>query len=210
MFIQIAEKRIMEKHHSENEMQRETFRGHLPPPFYSGKDEIGRIGYLAEPGLPHITSEDPSNYGVGGYYGNTYRQHHSHAILPDQVEGDRDTYRHLGDWRQPVDPDRSWHEERFRREGYRSMEERIESGQGHRGKGPRSYRRSDERILEDLNQRLHDDPWLDASDLEISSEGGEVTLTGTVPDKFSKRRAEDLAESIPGVTSVGNKLRIKA
>lgn len=197
----------MEKHHSKNQMET-THRGHLPPPFYSGKDEIRRIGYPAEPGLPHITKEDRSNYGVGGYYGNTYRPHRSHAILPDQ--GYRDTYRHLGDRRQPVDPDRSWHEERFKREGYRSIDERIESGQGHRGKGPRAYRRSDERILEDLNQRLHDDPWLDASDLEISSEGGEVILTGTVPDKFSKRRAEDLAESISGVRSVGNKLRIKA
>ena len=196
----------MEKHHSKAQMET-TFRGHLPPPFYSGKDEIRRIGYPAEPGLPHISNEDSSNYGVGGYYGNTYRPHQSHATLPDR--GHRDTYRHLGDWRQPVDPDRTWHEERSSREGYSPIDERIESGQGHRGKGPRNYRRSDERILEDLNQRLHDDPWLDASDLEISSEGGEVLLTGSVPDKFSKRRAEDLAESIRGVTSVANKLRIK-
>jgi|SRR5687768_2023121 len=200
----------MEKHHLKNQMQRETtFRGHLPPPFYSGKDEIGRTGYLAEPGLPRITREDSSNYGVGGYYGNTYRPH-SHAITPDRMEGDRDTYRHLGDWRQPVDPRRSWQEERLEREGYRSMDERMKSGHGHRGKGPRSYRRSDERILDDLNQRLHDDPWLDASDLETSLQDGEVILAGTVPDKFSKRRAEDLAESIPGVTSVANRLRIKA
>lgn len=200
----------MEKHHSKEQMQRETkFRGHLPPPFYTGKDEIRQIGYLAEPGLPRILSEDSSNYGVGGYYGNTYRQRQLHAIIPDRMEGDRDTYRHLGDWRQPVDPDRSWHEERFNREGYRSMDDRIESGQNHRGKGPRTYRRSDERILEDLNQRLRDDPWLDASDVETSSESGEVILSGTVPDKLSKRRAEDLAESVPGVTSVRNGLRVK-
>lgn len=47
----------MEKHHSKAQMET-TFRGHLPPPFYSGKDEIRRIGYPAEPGLPHISDED--------------------------------------------------------------------------------------------------------------------------------------------------------
>ena len=87
----------MEKHHSKNHMRRETpFRGHLPPPFYIGKDEITRIGYPAEPALPHITSEDSSNYGVGGYYRNTSRAPQSHAIIQDQVGGSRDTYRHLG------------------------------------------------------------------------------------------------------------------
>jgi len=34
--------------------------------------------------------------------------------------------------------------------------------QGHRGRGPRATKRSDERIRADLWERLSDDPWIDA------------------------------------------------
>jgi hypothetical protein len=37
--------------------------------------------------------------------------------------------------------------------------------------------------------------------------GGEVTLTGTVESRYAKRLAEDLAESVSGVTHVQNNLR---
>ena len=36
----------------------------------------------------------------------------------------------------------------------------------------------------------------------------EVTLTGTVRDRNEKRRAEDLAESVSGVSHVQNNLRV--
>jgi hypothetical protein len=36
-----------------------------------------------------------------------------------------------------------------------------------------------------------------------------VTLTGTVPTREQRRRAEDIAESISGVTHVQNNLRVK-
>jgi osmotically-inducible protein OsmY len=35
------------------------------------------------------------------------------------------------------------------------------------GRGPRGYRRSDERIREDINDRLTDDWYIDASDVEV-------------------------------------------
>jgi osmotically-inducible protein OsmY len=78
----------------------------------------------------------------------------------------------------------------------------------HRGKGPKGYRRSDGRIEEDVNDRLSYDSWVDASDIEVKVSSGEVTLTGTVYDRFAKRRAEDIAESIPGVTNVENRIRV--
>jgi hypothetical protein len=37
----------------------------------------------------------------------------------------------------------------------------------------------------------------------------EVTLTGTVNSREDKRRAEDIAESVSGVTNVENRLRVK-
>lgn len=78
----------------------------------------------------------------------------------------------------------------------------------HRGKGPRNYSRSDDRIREDVNDRLSDDPFVDASDIEVSVSDGDVTLTGTVDHRSTKRRAEDLAESVSGVKNVENRLRV--
>lgn len=79
---------------------------------------------------------------------------------------------------------------------------------GHRGKGPRNYTRSDDRMKEDINDRLSDDPFVDASDVDVSVSNGEVTLTGTVDHRSTKRRAEDLAEAVSGVRNVENRLRV--
>lgn len=76
-----------------------------------------------------------------------------------------------------------------------------------RGKGPKNYRRSDERIREDVSDRLSDDPYIDASDIHIKVEEGNVVLSGRVEDRQAKRRAADLAESTRGVTNVENRLR---
>ena len=78
----------------------------------------------------------------------------------------------------------------------------------YRGKGPRNYSRSDERVKEDVNDRLSDDPFVDASDIDVTVTNGEVTLTGTVDHRSTKRRAEDLAESVSGVKNVENRLRV--
>lgn len=79
--------------------------------------------------------------------------------------------------------------------------------QDHRGRGPRAYVRSDARILEDVYDTLTDDSWIDASDIDVSVSDGEVTLAGTVGDRSSKRRAEDVTEDISGVKHVQNNLR---
>jgi osmotically-inducible protein OsmY len=78
----------------------------------------------------------------------------------------------------------------------------------HRGKGPKGYRRSDERIKEDVNDRLTDYPHLDASEIVVSVDKCEVTLNGTVNDRADKRIAEAVAESVSGVINVQNNLRV--
>ena len=78
----------------------------------------------------------------------------------------------------------------------------------YRGKGPKNYNRSDERIKEDINDRLSDDPFVDASDVEVTVASAEVTLTGTVDTRQAKRRAEDIAEEVSGVRNVENRLRV--
>jgi osmotically-inducible protein OsmY len=76
------------------------------------------------------------------------------------------------------------------------------------GRGPRGYQRSDERVREDINDRLTDDAYIDATDVEVIVNNGMVTLMGRVSSREEKRRAEDIAESARGVTDVSNQLRV--
>ena len=88
--------------------------------------------------------------------------------------------------------------------------ERIDRGDvpSRRGQGPKGYERSDERIREDVSDRLYDDPHVDASEIDVGVSGGEVTLSGTVDSRDARRRAEDVAERVSGVTYVQNNLRV--
>jgi len=79
----------------------------------------------------------------------------------------------------------------------------------HRGRGPKNYSRSDDRVREDVSDRLTDDWQVDASEIELSVSKGEVTLTGTVNDRMQRRRAEDVVERVSGVTHVQNNLRVR-
>jgi len=78
----------------------------------------------------------------------------------------------------------------------------------HRGKGPKNYKRSPERIKDDVNDKLSDNWMIDASNIEVEVQGSEVTLNGTVDSRETKRRAEDVAESVSGVTNVQNNLKV--
>ncbi|RPF72729.1 BON domain-containing protein [Aurantiacibacter spongiae] len=79
----------------------------------------------------------------------------------------------------------------------------------HRGRGPSNYTRSDERILEDCCDRLTEDRRVDARNITVTVEGGEVTLDGTVDNRMQKRRAEDCVHDLSGVGHVQNNLRLK-
>ncbi|MFP7723210.1 BON domain-containing protein [Lysobacter sp. A3-1-A15] len=85
-----------------------------------------------------------------------------------------------------------------------------QQGQSHRGRGPRQYTRSDERILEDVCERLTDDHDIDASDIEVKAQSGSVTLEGSVTERWMKHRAEDLVDACSGVKQVDNRLRVKS
>ena len=89
--------------------------------------------------------------------------------------------------------------EGYGREGY---------GGPHVGRGPRNYRRSDERIREDVSEILTQHGQIDASDVEVDVRDGEVTLRGTVDSRRSRRMAEDAVEDVPGVRDVQNQLRV--
>lgn len=87
--------------------------------------------------------------------------------------------------------------------------EEPSGGPHYRGVGPRNYRRSDERIREDVNEALTDDLYLNASDIDVRVHAGVVTLVGTVTDRRQKRRARDVAEGVRGVRDVENLLHLE-
>lgn len=75
------------------------------------------------------------------------------------------------------------------------------------GLGPRGYTRSDDRIREDICDRLTRHGRIDATDVQINVRNGEVTLEGRVDSRDAKRLAEDVAESVDGVRDVINHLK---
>jgi len=80
----------------------------------------------------------------------------------------------------------------------------------HVGRGPRGYVRTDERIVEDVNERLTIDPDVDATEIVVTVRDREVTLEGEVEDRYSRRRAEDVAWDTAGVRDVHNRLRVSS
>jgi hypothetical protein len=79
----------------------------------------------------------------------------------------------------------------------------------YRGRGPRGYVRSPVRIYEDLCDRLSENPFIDASEIDVMVAGTEVTLAGTVPDVIAMRQAQAIAEEVAGVSHVHNRLQLR-
>jgi BON domain len=126
-------------------------------------------------------------------YGRGLERYREHAERGDWVRGAG-----RGEGREP-----KGHGEIGRSgEGWGGMSERGR----YAGRGPKNYVRSDQRIWEDVNECLTENAYIDATDIEVQVKEGEVTLTGAVEDRRSKRLAEDLAESVTGVKEVHNQL----
>ncbi len=151
-----------------------------------------------------------SNYGGSSGYGGNYGDRDRSYYRGNENYGgnwgntshrDRDHDRNW--WDRATDEVSSWF-------GDEDAERRRERDRqlSHRGKGPKNYSRSDDRIKEDINDKLSDDPFIDASDIDVTVSNGEVTLTGTVDHRSTKRRAEDLAEAVSGVKNVENRIRV--
>jgi hypothetical protein len=82
------------------------------------------------------------------------------------------------------------------------------SEEDYRGRGPRDYRRSDDRVREEICERLTEDRAVDATDIVVHVHDGEVTLSGAVPSRDQKRRAEECVEGVTGVRDVFNQLHV--
>lgn len=79
---------------------------------------------------------------------------------------------------------------------------------GHKGKGPKGYKRSDESIYEDVCDMLSKSSDVDAREIEVRVKEGHVYLDGSVQDRRMKKMAEFEIENISGVFDVHNALNI--
>lgn len=107
-------------------------------------------------------------------------------------------------WNKTKDEVSGW----FGDENAQQRRDRDQAGE-HRGKGPKGYVRTDERIKEDIHEKLTDDASIDASEIEVDVRSGEVFLKGTVRTRQEKRRAEDIIENVSGVKDVENHIKLQ-
>jgi osmotically-inducible protein OsmY len=151
--------------------------------------------------------EDRGAYGGKGYGGRRSESRYGHEGYGSSGYG-RGGYggEERGWWERASDEVSSWFGDQ-EAERRRFMDHEREGR--HRGRGPKGYTRSDDRIREEVCDRLTDDPVVDASDVEVNVSNCEVTLSGTVDNREERRRAEDCAERVSGVTHVQNNLRVK-
>jgi osmotically-inducible protein OsmY len=156
------------------------------------------------------------DYGSGGFgaenYGRSYQDYpggRSGSYDRDRDYGRGSSEYERSGWDRTTDEIASWFgDDDAARRREQDARQDAEGARLYRGRGPKGYTRSDERIREDVCDRLTDDPLIDASEVEVSVSNCEVTLSGMVNRRDDKRRAEDLAESVSGVRHVQNNLRV--
>jgi len=165
----------------------------------------GQSRYGSNPGYGWGGADQDRDRGFGGGSERRYGLDREDWRSRNRDRDDR------GWWDRASDEVASWFgdEEASRRRRMDEQRDRQYYGRAeHRGRGPKNYRRTDSRIQEDINDRLSDHPYIDATEIDVIVTNGEVVLSGTVNDRQDKRLAEDIAESISGVNNVENRIRV--
>jgi hypothetical protein len=75
-------------------------------------------------------------------------------------------------------------------------------------RGPKGYTRSDERIKEDISERLWRAGHVDSSEVTVAVENGIVAFAGTVPERWMRHEIENIADSCMGVKDIRNDVRV--
>lgn len=154
---------------------------------------------------PSYQRDYDESYGTQRYVGYGNPLSSSYAGMGERMEGfgrssARQGWGAEGYGRSASNEDRS--------SGGREREGGMQKVKRFFGMGPKGYKRSDARIHEDVCDLLMEDDEVDATNIEVRVQNAEVMLTGSVDDRAQKRRAEDLAERVRGVSDVRNELRV--
>jgi osmotically-inducible protein OsmY len=75
--------------------------------------------------------------------------------------------------------------------------------------GPKGYQRSDERIQEDVCERLAHSDRVDVQEVTVDVKAGVVNLGGTVHDRREKYAIETIVDDVFGVKEVQNSIRVQ-
>jgi hypothetical protein len=147
-------------------------------------------------------------YGRGGY-GSTYGQD-----FDDDFLGSTNAPVQTGAYGQgPGGYGGGFHQGLAGRSGYGMGSGYTRGNEGLResqfGKGPKGYVRSDERLKEDISEKLMRNHLVDASDISVEARNGAVTLSGSVDDRQLKHYVEDLVERCAGVRDIDNRLTVR-
>ncbi|HWI14247.1 MAG TPA: BON domain-containing protein [Burkholderiales bacterium] len=78
-----------------------------------------------------------------------------------------------------------------------------------RNRMPHSYKRSDERVREDICERISADPRIDASDVSVEVRDGRVVLEGRVPERRMRYIIEDIAAECLRANDVDNRIAVR-
>jgi hypothetical protein len=79
---------------------------------------------------------------------------------------------------------------------------------GERPRGPKNWRRGDDRIRDDVCERLSRERELDVADVSVDVRNGHVTLEGTVADRRTKHAIETLVDRCHGVQEIDNRIKV--
>ncbi|HEX2091329.1 MAG TPA: BON domain-containing protein, partial [Longimicrobiaceae bacterium] len=154
-------------------------------------------------GRPHVGRPwHPERYDTG--YMGGYTRGYDRGIISERVE--RTSRYDAGFAREPFMPEAaylrhpeydrppSFHQERWEQPGrYQIHREKM----------------SDEEIQQEVRQRLYQDSWLHADEIEVDVREGVVTLRGEVGDFLEARYAWDDAWETEGVRGVINNLTVR-
>lgn len=143
---------------------------------------------LGDTARRHAEADYHDQFGTGGRTQN----------LPDDY----------GTGRDPQAFERRYRDEPYFEDRYGESESRV-PGRGFRGRGPKDYMRTDERIREDVCERLWDADDVDASDVSVAVKDGVVTLSGNVEQRRTKHRIEDIVDDCGGVKDIRNDIRVQ-
>jgi osmotically-inducible protein OsmY len=152
----------------------------------------------------HLQKRRGWRFQVDGLFVQSLRRHSFHrrkrSLGMKKSNADYERYgMESDDWRHMDEYWRKMYGENYPRE----------AREDYAGVGPRNYVRSDERILEDVNEQLTRHRRINATDIDVTVKNGDVILHGTVSDPSAARLAEDVTAKVPGVRSVRNELQAR-
>lgn len=77
-------------------------------------------------------------------------------------------------------------------------------------RGPKGYQRSDDRLREEVIDKLLQQSDIELDQIEVNVTSGSVTLSGTIDSRRVKHLIEDIVDSVWGVKDISNNLRIQS